>query len=196
MNIWFPIIQWRLLPRILAIAGLGTIIAGTYGIIHDQITYAISEEYFTKLKFSQFDYADPGQNPRLFVTRIGFLATWWVGFFSAWFLARIAVPALPFRKALQQSMLGCLVIFICSSSAALIGYSLSLLHDDDYSSWTLCEDLNVVDTPAFVQVAYIHNAGYLGALIGLIISLITARRLINRSSTQDPLPRDEESESR
>lgn len=33
---------------------LPTIIAGFYGILHDQLTYTISSEYFTKFKFYQF----------------------------------------------------------------------------------------------------------------------------------------------
>jgi hypothetical protein len=32
------------------------IIAGLYGIIHDQITYSISPEYFTKFKYRQFGF--------------------------------------------------------------------------------------------------------------------------------------------
>lgn len=160
----------------LGISFLGAIAAGTYGIIHDHITYSISEEYFTKLKFSQFDYADLGFGHRVFVTEIGFLATSWVGFFAAWFLARIAVPIWPFKLALARCMLGFLPIFLCSLCGAGIGYSLSLLHDGDASKWSLCEDLYVVNCPAFVRVAYIHNAGYLGALIGLVISIIGIRK--------------------
>ena len=78
----------------LGYAGLGAVLAGLYGILHDEITYTISPEYFTRLKFYQFDYADFGLPPRVLVAEIGFLATWWVGFFAAWFLAR-----LPFRRS-------------------------------------------------------------------------------------------------
>jgi hypothetical protein len=33
-----------------------------------------------------------------------------------------------------------------------------------------------VDLPSFVRVAYIHNAGYLGGLIGLILAIIYTRK--------------------
>jgi hypothetical protein len=40
------------------LAVMGALIAGAYGILHDQISYTISPEYFTKLKFEQFHYAN------------------------------------------------------------------------------------------------------------------------------------------
>ncbi|MDC1406599.1 hypothetical protein N8314_03530 [Akkermansiaceae bacterium] len=175
MNILFPRIQWRLLAGMLGIAALGALVAGSYGIIHDQITYSISEEYFTKLKFDQFYYADFGLGRRVFVAEIGFLATWWVGFIVAWFLARMAVPVWPFKLALHRSILGCVIVFVCSLCAAGIGYGLGVFHNDDYSNWSVYEDLGISDIPAFVRVAYIHNAGYLGALIGLIVSVMRMR---------------------
>ena len=72
MNIFYPRIELRLLPRMLGIAFLGAIVGGLYGILHDQITYSISPEYFTRLKFFQFHYADFGLPPRYFVAEIGF----------------------------------------------------------------------------------------------------------------------------
>ena len=44
----------------LGYAVVGALIAGVYGVFHDQITYSISPEYFTRLKFLQFHYADFG----------------------------------------------------------------------------------------------------------------------------------------
>ena len=75
MNIFYPNLRWRWLLPMLGYALLGSLLAGVYGIIHDQITYSISPEYFTRLKFSQFHYADFGFPPRVFVAEIGFLAT-------------------------------------------------------------------------------------------------------------------------
>ena len=184
MNIWFPRIQWRLLPGMLGIAALGALVAGSYGILHDQITYSISDEYYTKLKFDQFYYADFGLGSRAFVAEVGFLATWWVGFIAAWFLARIAVPVWSFNVALRRSIIGCVIIFICSICTAGIGFALSVFHNEDYSNWSMCEDLGVVDIPAFVRVAYIHNAGYLGTLIGLVVSVIRMRNQIQTEQVE------------
>jgi len=55
---------------------VGAVMASVYGVMHDQFTYSISPEYFTRLKFLQFQYADFGLPARFFVAEIGFLATW------------------------------------------------------------------------------------------------------------------------
>lgn len=57
------------------------LVAGIYGIIHDQITYSISNDYFTLFKFQQFGISKSPLNIRAKVAIIGFLATWWVGLF-------------------------------------------------------------------------------------------------------------------
>jgi hypothetical protein len=41
------------------------------------------------------------------------------------------------------------------------------------------ETLGILDVPSFVRVAYIHNASYLGGLIGLIAAIIYVRRRRN-----------------
>jgi len=159
---------------------LGAVLAGFYGVLHDQVTYSISHEYFTRLKFSQFRYADFGLPPRVFVAEIGFMATWWVGFIAAWFIARITVPALPRAAAFRHTVRGFLIIFASAFAAALIGYTLSLLHGSDYSAWEdLASTLGILDLPSFVRVAYIHNASYLGGLMGLFAAIICLRKRKN-----------------
>jgi hypothetical protein len=61
--------------------------------------------------------------------------------------------------------------------AALIGYVMGLLHGSDYSTWqSMASKLGILDLPSFVRVAYIHNAGYLGGLFGLVTAIIYLRR--------------------
>jgi hypothetical protein len=46
----------------------------------------------------------------------------------------------------------------------------------DYTAWNWAADhLQITDLPAFVQVAYIHNASYLGGVVGLLAALIFIR---------------------
>jgi hypothetical protein len=51
------------LKKILTISLLAVaacLLAGVYGILHDQLTYTISPEYNTKFKFYQFGLLDEG----------------------------------------------------------------------------------------------------------------------------------------
>ena len=116
--------------------------------------------------------------PRVFVAEIGFLATCWVGFFAGWFIGRITVPAFDPGISSRYTIRGFLVMFACTFTASVAGSGLGLLHGTDYSGWAgLAFTLGIIDLPGFVCVAYIHNASYLGGLIGLIVALIYLRKI-------------------
>jgi hypothetical protein len=110
------------LRSMLGVALIGAVLAGVYGIVHDQITYSISPEYFTNLKFNQFHYADFGLGDRAFVATIGFLATWWVGMIIAWFLARRLVPKQPRAMAYRQIRLGFGCVFAFGLLFGTLGF--------------------------------------------------------------------------
>lgn len=177
MNVLYPELRFKLLPQMLGISVLGALVAGAYGSIHDQVTFSISPEYFTKLKCAQFRYADFGFPTRVFVGEIGFLATWWVGFVSGWFLARLAVPRCLRREALRRCLAGMLWVVAGALAGGVTGYLLGIRPGMDPVGWTdIGEELGIVDLRAFVRVAYIHNAGYLGGLMGLVLSLVWTHR--------------------
>ena len=182
-SLLYPKLRLDLLAPMLGYAVLGALIAGFYGMLHDQITYSISSEYFTRLKFLQFHYADFGFPARVFVAEIGLLATWWVGLIAGWFLARVAVPALHREQARSGVLRGFGIIFAGGFIAALVGFLLGLRlgPESDLSNWQgFTTSRGVVDLPDFVRVAYIHSASYLGGLIGLIVALLHLRRQKNK----------------
>jgi hypothetical protein len=188
MCLLYPKFRLSLLPTMIGYALLSALLAGFYGVIHDQITYTISPEYFTRLKFAQFHYADFGLPSRVFVGEIGFLATWWLGFIAGWFLARVTVPSCPALEARRRCFQGFAMIFACAIAASAAGFGLGLRlgPDADLSNWrAIASRLGVLDLRSFVCVAYIHNAGYLGGLIGLIAAIIYLRRPRTRTAPPD-----------
>ena len=61
---------------------VSTILASIYGILHNQISYSISAEYFTKFKFDQIgEWLYRVQNERIAISFVGFISTWWFGLF-------------------------------------------------------------------------------------------------------------------
>lgn len=179
MNLLYPKLHLKHVPGILGHAALGAVIAAVYGIVHDQITYSISPEYFTRLKFIQFHFADFGLPRRVFVAEVGVLATWWVGLIAGWFIARKTVPNFPPRIAFRRSLIGFEIVFMLAVLAGATGFVLGCLRgpDADYSSWQyFASHSGVQDLPHFVRVAYIHNAGYLGGFVGLVIAVLYLRR--------------------
>lgn len=176
------------LPPMFGMAAVGAIIAGLYGILHDHVTYSIGAEYFTHFKFKQFHYADFGLGDRVFVSCIGFLATWWVGFIIAWFLSRRLFPNQDQAIAYRGILKGFVIVFTSGLLAGIGGYLYGrwLGPDADYSAWLPAVNrFQITDTFAFIRVAYIHNASYLGALIGFIVSLIVIRPKATGSTESD-----------
>jgi glycerol uptake facilitator-like aquaporin len=174
-----PKIPLRDLPPMILVSLVGAIVAGVYGILHDQITYTLSPEYFTKLKFHQFDYADFGFSERVFAAEIGFLATWWVGLFAAWFLARRVFPDQPRARAYRQMALGFAIVIATALCAGCLGYVIGVCRTPvaPDSAWDLVfKSLKIENRHAFIRVAYIHNGSYIGGLLGLLLALRISKR--------------------
>lgn len=172
MKFLMPNIDLRLLPRMLAIALVGALVAGTYGVFHDQVTYSISPEYFTQMKFHQFAAADFGFPERVLAGEIGFLGTWWVGLISGWFLARIAVPTWPARQAWRMCLTAFCILLVSAVGFGVIGSFFRPHHFGLTAHWRqMCLSNGVGEVAGFVQVAYIHYGGYLGGVLGLVMAI-------------------------
>lgn len=99
------------------------LIGGIYGILHDQLTYSISPEYFTKFKYRQFGFKPEWfGGHRATVAAIGFLATWWAGLFigiSLGLLALIFPTHTLMVKALRKAFFH---VFIVTVVFGVAGY--------------------------------------------------------------------------
>jgi hypothetical protein len=72
-----------------------------------------------------------------------------------------------------------LTILAFALTASVIGYFLGLLRrsNPDFSSWEgFAINRGIRDLPNFVRVAYIHNASYLGSLVGLLAAIVQLKR--------------------
>jgi hypothetical protein len=180
--------RWR---SSLLITALGVLVAGSYGAVHDQVSYTISQEYFTRFKFQQFAWADLGWPPRSFAALIGFLATWWAGLIGGWVLARLGLAKLwevvgwrPVARAFGW-MAG--VAVVGGVVGALAGFVFTLSGDfGRWNDWRLARDLH--DVRAFVIVADLHAGSYLGGLLGLVWAGVCVRRTLRGIRRGSPPP--------
>jgi hypothetical protein len=151
---------------------ISIIIAGLYGIIHDQVTYSISQEYFSKFKFRQF-----GIDPFLFggervaVGIIGFLATWWVGLLIGLTIGIIGF-LYPDHFSMKRSITNAIkIIFLTTSLFAIIGFVRGRYYLVKRGvDWWLPDDL--LNKRDFITVGSIHNYSYLGGGLGLLFAII------------------------
>lgn len=149
---------------------VAVVASGLFGMAHDQISYSLSPEYFTRFKFFQFGLADVSAPDRLRAAVVGWRATWWMGLplgllaGAAGFLQRDATAM---RRALIRT-LPLTILFTLAFSIAGLFFASSRLNaygPAAYANWPIPAGLN--DLPAFIMVGQMHNFAYLGGLLAI-----------------------------
>lgn len=164
---------------------LSPLVAGFYGILHDQLTYTISPEYYTKFKFIQFGLIETGQetliaDPRLSVAVVGFLATWWTGIFVGLGHAITSLIHRDYKIMWRMACKGTLVTLVVTLFFGLLGLAYGKFHLVKAGvNWWLPD--NLVDKENFITVGSMHNFSYLGGVLGLIAGIIYQVRMRRRS---------------
>ncbi len=64
---------------------LSCLMAGLYGMLHNQISYTVSPEYFTSFKFRQSG-VPPAMGDRAGAALVGWQASWWMGIVIGFFV--------------------------------------------------------------------------------------------------------------
>lgn len=171
---------------------LSPLIAGAYGIVHDQMTYSISPEYYTKFKFIQFGIYDFGEmsvlsHARLYATLVGFIATWWMGPPIAFVLGCVGMLHTDSKKMFRVTMKALFVTMIVAFLTGLLGLAIGKFYlASSGVSWWLPDLLK--DKASFIAVGSMHNFSYLGGLTGLIAGIIYSLKQRTAGRTTQILP--------
>ena len=155
----------------LAIIILSSIIGGLYGILNDQITYTISPEYYTKFKFYQFGLMDLGNeaifpNPRVEVSVVGVMATWWVGLIIGVVLGLVGLIHKNYKQMFCTTMKSIGIAIIVAFLIGFIGFLYGKFYLSNQELYW-CFPENLIDKKNFIVVGSIHNFSYIGGLIGM-----------------------------
>jgi hypothetical protein len=170
---------------------LTVLIAGGYSILHDQITYTISHEYYTKFKFVQFGLAEEDQaldlaEPRQAVAIVGFMATWWTGVVIGLVLGLVGLTFPTAGSMFQAIMRATGIILLVTILAGIVGGFYGKYYLARYGvDWWLPEHL--VHKGDFITVGSIHNFSYLGGLVGLVAGIIYLNRRKRRQIIENIL---------
>ena len=159
------------LLRLIQLLFLAVIIAGGFGIVHNQISYTISPDYFLKFKFIQFQLDWAYKVPRLGASVVGFLASWWMGVLICLPLEAIAQYKLADADEVFSRVLGAVkqVVFLTAVSSVL-GLVLGVVFTRQVEPGYYPELLKrgIYDPLRFIQAGWMHNGSYFGAVLGTV----------------------------
>jgi len=171
---------------LILILTLSPILGAVYGVLHDQVTYTISEEYYTKFKFIQFGqmYWESAENigteqmpeiklehPRLGAATVGVLATWRVGLFIGIILGLFGLIHRNGKEMLSATLKAFAITIGIAAITGLVGLGYGELYlVKDPPSWLRFR--NIIEGDRFLIVGSIHNFSYLGGLIGMIAGIV------------------------
>jgi len=157
---------------------LSVIIAIFYGIVHNQFTYTISDEFFTKLMFERFGFVQYGQDtPRLTASIIGAWSTWWMGLVTGFVFATISLFHSDVRQMIKSIKGATLVVLGTSLIFGLIGLCYGFLGFSRLDS-NCCFPLEVHNVKNFIAVSEMHSFSYLGGAVGLFLGILWQIRFI------------------
>jgi len=141
-------------------------IGGLYGALYDQFTYSVSNEFFTKMRFTYFGVAD-GTFTRWEVAKIGFRSTWSEGLILGIFLTLAGLLHQDNKRliivTLQSFGIALFIGFIFGLSAYLFAGN-SEMEVGELSS-------NIIDKQAYQRVSKMNNYSHVGGVIGMFIGL-------------------------
>ena len=153
-------------------------LAGAYGMIHNQISYTVSPEYFHDFKFIQFDIPS---GTRRDASVVGWRASWWMGLILGLPVMAACLFIRDGRRFARTFLLVAASVVCGTLAFGLVALLLSFLTLDagDLPIWAYRE--GVEDPIAFVHAGNMHNASYLGGIVsaglGTLAAVITAIRL-------------------
>ncbi|MDK2772337.1 MAG: hypothetical protein KYX68_08955 [Flavobacterium sp.] len=160
-----------------------TILASIYGAIHNQVSYSISNEYFTKFKFEQFGIYFMGQNrPRLSSAIVGIFSTWWFGLIIGIINGTFGTFQ-PNLKLMWKSSFGTTIrILIITICFGIIGIIIGKLIITNLNfNWIIPD--NLTDKKSFLIAGTMHDFSYFGGIVGLIYGIFYQRKIKSQYTT-------------
>jgi hypothetical protein len=153
-----------LFPVLLA---AGCLVAGVYGMLHNQISYTVSPDYFFAFKFDQFAIPDDLRN-RIGASIVGWHASWWMGLIIGVPVLLIGLILPDWKMYLTHSLMAIAVVVLTTLLVGLAALAYGYFTISDTSLPAYWYPTNIRDRVAFARAGNIHNFSYLGGVIGII----------------------------
>ena len=159
----------------LVLVALAIVAAGLYGIVHNQISYTVAPEYFTKFKFHQFGLTNTSLPDRVRASMVGFLASWWMGIPIGLLVGAAGFIHRDHREMFRVTLWSFLVVIgftlLFGFGGLLYGYHRTVhINISDYRGWFIPDD--VTNLRRFLCAGYMHNSSYFGGTLAIFVAWI------------------------
>jgi hypothetical protein len=157
----------------LALLCVAVALASLYGILHNQISYTVAPEYFTKFKFRQFGFVETPLPARVRASLIGFMASWWMGIPIGVLVGLAGLlhrsPSQMWRVTLRSMLIAVAFTLLFGLCGLLYGYIQTTdVNMEQYRAWFIPDD--VTDLRRFLCAGYMHNSSYLGGVLAIPVA--------------------------
>jgi len=154
------------------------LLATLFGALHDQISFSVSPEYFTLLKFQQFHLTDVALPLRVKAALVGMLATWWMGVPLG---VALAVATTRWYGTQAQATFWRVApwLLLAVLAGAVLGLGYGYWQTFDLSRFAgKVLPLGLQDVRGYLMVGIMHKAAYLagGLVLPLAVLLLYWRR--------------------
>jgi len=162
---------------------ISIILASVSGIFHNQISYSISNEYFTKFKLEQFGLEAYPDTVGMTIGMVGIWSTWWFGLLIG-LINGIVGLFQPTAKMMWKSAFGATI----RTLGIAIGFGIlgilvgQFIISNLNANWNLPADLT--DRKSFLTAGTVHNFSYIGGIIGLIYGIIVQLKIKKKANAQ------------
>lgn len=146
--------------------------AALFGALHDQLSYSVSPEYFTLLKFQQFHLTEWALPLRLKAALVGVLATWWVGLPLG---LALGLATRRWYGAQAQAVFWRLLpwLLLAVSGGALLGLGYGYWQTNELHQFAGKRlPFGLQDVRGYLMVGIMHKAAYLAAGLVLPFALL------------------------
>ncbi|MCM2373851.1 hypothetical protein [Aporhodopirellula aestuarii] len=162
---------------------IACVLSGMYGALHNQISYTVSPEYFTKFKFHQFQIGEAIPD-RMGAAIVGWQASWWMGIVIGIFLIPLGLLIRETTPYLFGTLRAFGVVVLTALSIGLVALAISFLVITPANVDPLTiRGREVTDPAAFLRAGTMHNFSYLGGFVGILTGAVSIFRRFLRAET-------------
>lgn len=151
-------------------------LAALYGFVHDQFTYSICPEFFTKFRFLNYELPELW-HPRTSAGVIGILNSWKLGIPLGIVLTLAGYFHKEVTSTLKHTLITYAFVFMFVAIMAFVGYSV------DISTLALTTNYpeGLVDIVNYLRVLNMNNYATTGAMLGMVLGVVYHIVVIKRN---------------